>query len=207
MIYGLLPRIILFAITRLRLSRAINSTPLNHAGFQRLLERLSENYCESHSEKPDNSASLPSHSGNQTNSPEKTNSTSWLVIDWCGAASDQPAVEQFFQQRFNSQSLNFQLAGSLDTRQDENALTAAAELQSNHAIAVVVKAWESPTRDFLRFLQKLRTQTSENSLITIIPMNLDSKNNITPPATDDLRQWNSKTASLGDLWLRIESPE
>ncbi len=201
MIYGLFPRLLTNYISNARFNRALKNVPLDRAAFQILHERLTEPLAEFHAEEdrsrhPDNA-----NSGGGIGSVPPPGG-SYAAVNWGALDLPDDRIQKLLSRRLNCRVEKILKAGGADYEEDERTLTALENAAPDVNAAVLVKAWEAPTRDFTNFLAEIREKLSPRAAIVVVPVDLDSSGDPAEPARDDLEQWEKRLRTLGDPCLR-----
>ena len=100
---------------------------------------------------------------------------------------------------------DFVVAGDGDIDEDEEAIArTTASLVEGGFMLVLVESWVVPSRDFLGFLDDLRTSVGELRSV-VIGLVRSPKGHWVEPTEGELGCWERKMQELGDPYLRVES--
>ena len=136
--------------------------------------------------------------------PQGADEKTCHAIHWGSLNKPEAEIRAFLSRRFGWRCASMHSAGSVDVARDGETLAALAALRherGERTIALVVKAWEPPTRDLAHFLEDLRRQVGKGVLIIVTPVDLDEGGHFVAPEEMDLDHWDRKMAALGDPWL------
>ena len=80
-------------------------------------------------------------------------------------------------------------------------------IDPEHAVAILVKAWEPPLMEFVDFARLLRHALGEGRSIVVLPVGIDTGSRLHPAEDGQMEIWRRKISQVGDPWLRVGSIE
>lgn len=196
--YGLLPRVVLLATVTWRLRAARRRIMRDHPDFQRLCQRLLNPTVQTQSDEAERPGARPSADEDRISQPLPAGDAPCHLLLWAGV-DDSHAAQ--LPGGGGGGVADVHHVGQLDAAHDASALQA---VQGDEApVVLIVQAWEPPVGDYVDFLQRLRAAAGPQRPITVMLFNqLDGEP--APPDVQDLRQWRSRLAVLGDAWLSVQ---
>ncbi|MBN1517673.1 DUF2868 domain-containing protein [Candidatus Sumerlaeota bacterium] len=205
-VYGLLPRIALLAVCGLGTRYSTRHAPLDHAGFQRVYERMTEALIDARS--PDPEAAGENHPSHQTKqkAPLDNELGPLTIINWCGAGLDAKNLKQLDHPVSLRPVRRVLEAGAPDIAADRATLDAVRNDKQDGALLFAVKSYESPTRDCLNFIAELRKAAGPRRSIILLPVHFENDAFI-PPGDAEFSDWETHALETGDPWLRCERVE
>lgn len=198
LVYGLLPRIISFAVANSRLGHACRVSARNLPGFALALRRLRQAHVQTTSDEPETGRPDPEQAKATATLSVEPGSIG-LLINW----SAVPMVDGDLSELFGRQTVHS--AGGAASVEGDRSLVAevAGKLPSGSGTIVVVKAWEPPLMELVDFLKLLRASVPNGTPIVIVPAGVDSEKQIADGTPEQIEIWRRKIASLGDPWLEV----
>ena len=165
-VYGLLPRLLTWAIASLALRRTLRRLPLDHGDFEDLYERLTLPLVEMPGRETDPAAPPPPTAPRENAKPAPTRL--WAIA-WKDAPLTLPAARELLAERYGLPLEKLLRAGGgLDPAADQVAITALEALPPATDLVLLVEAFEAPTRELLGFLRGLRAATSRPLRILLL---------------------------------------
>jgi hypothetical protein len=202
-VYGLLPRLLTFALATSQLRAAARAAVLAGPGLSAVLRRIHRARIQSAAIEPES----PETRGRLGAEPNILSSPSAshirVVINWAGVPVDDAVLKDLVPD-----AQLFEAGGTTSLSEDLalvkriGALNAAGDA----ALLIVVKAWEPPLMEFLDFLTALRNALSSSStMIIVLPVGLGNDSDLPAATPAQFKLWRDKLAALGDPWLRVAS--
>jgi hypothetical protein len=202
-VYGLLPRLITFAVARAQLRKAAHAAFVAAPGLSAVLRRIHRAQIDSAAMEPESAdTSVRLLDGEKPIAPSMAGRF-LAVINY----ADVPVNDTVFTTALPDAKL-FQVGGTAAMADDLNVVNRVAELvksSDDAGVLVVVKAWEPPLMEFIDFLTLLRSKLPEKSTsIVVFPIGLEADVADLPSATPaQFKLWRDKLADVGDPWLRV----
>ena len=193
--YGVLPRVVLSILARLRLRRALRRIELDHGEVASLLERLASPLVSTRAPVAE-AAPADAPAATAPVAVEEPRGEATQVIVW-GDVPGDPAP--LVARRFGAPVAARHAAGTDETGQDDAAIAAVAATRGG--VVIVAEAFESPTREAKAFVGRLRAAIGPRRPVAVALVDAGAA----PPAADDLAIWRKHMAGLGDPYLRVEA--
>lgn len=203
--YGLIPRLIIFSISKIKLGSALRKLPLRSADFESLYERLTRPLLETHAIEYDKIdwADVPLVNARSEIGSQNSRCT---VIKWGDLDIVDMKLKSLIENRFAWQIEKLLTAGSLDYDSSNLAAIHSIEKQrESDPILILVESWESPDAALKFFLKQLRVTIPFDRHIIIGLFNKNSHENWNPPMKSEWQIWKREIADLADPYLRVES--
>jgi len=201
-IYGLVPRLITWAVAGQRLRANLRRTFLRFPDSAELLERLNTELVETRAEEPDHATMVESGAGAAMESTAGVAGRATLAIDWAATVAERGAFAAWLVGTAGVEIAVWEKAGGAGTLEQDHA-TVNAAADSDFGLMVLVKAWEPPMEEVLDFLRELRAALPDDRLIHVAPVGWTDDGSPCAPEPHHLQMWQNVLARLGDPWLRI----
>ena len=177
-VYGLLPRLATYSLTRWQLNRAVRSAVALTPGVDRVLQRMTSQRVETTAA----TTQAVHRASEKTGGPgelEPAGEATACVVAWSEVGADEGSLPA---------------GGGRTLEQDRATIIEAAAC--NGPIRIRVKAWEPPILEFVDFVSELREALGDGQLIEVQPVAADGEARYTA-------QWKQKMDTLADPWLRV----
>jgi len=206
LVYGLLPRVVLWVFTSWRLQSAVNGTILHLPGVKDLLERMNKEFVETQAREaevleaspPGETAAAPVH---------RLGGAPCALISWSDVPRDDERLSRVAAGTWGCAPTGVLRAGGGNSlAQDGEVITRAVSLSAKGGVIVFVRAWEPPLEEFLDFLGELRAALPGGTPIVAAPLGMDSGPGPGLPGEAHLDMWRKGLLHLGDPWLSVEQP-
>ncbi|RJX24580.1 MAG: DUF2868 domain-containing protein [Desulfobulbus sp.] len=212
LIYGLLPRLLLFLGVALSLRRRLDALDFRQGSHEQLLLRMSTPLVSTRGQRvdepaaaaPDQAAPRPARERENASAPARRLLV--LIPDELFTATSREEIEAAA-----NRSGRYRIAEILRTGLDYDAdRDLLAALPNRAAIAetdllLIQEAWQPPILEQLDFLRELRRAVGPAACIRIGLIGKPKPDTIFTPAADEQRRvWLQKTAGLGDPCLLCE---
>jgi len=178
--YALVPRAILYVLTRFLLHRKANALLNQHASMHALLYRMETPSLDTGNESND-AKDLPNT--NTALSVEALPNAN-IVLYWAGATSIDSLETSTETSPFVAK-----IGGRMSLAQDQttlNELTQRLSQEKNAFVIIVTRSWEPPTGELEDFITKAEQQWPSKSRIFLVPVATDPK---TAPNNQLIQQW------------------
>jgi hypothetical protein len=206
-IYGLMPRLITFALARNQLRAATRAAVEESPGLSAVLRRLHRARVESVAIEPEQGGKpVAAHTARNVGLVAAVSVSSGqlrAVINWSGVPVGGEGLRVTFPHA------KFYAAGGASSVADEGALAqklgAILEGTTDAIILIVVKGWEPPLMEFIDFITTLRGALSSSSMtaIVVLPVGLSEGTGLTAATSTQVELWRKKLAGLSDPRLRV----
>ncbi|NQU44302.1 DUF2868 domain-containing protein [bacterium] len=199
--YGLLPRVLTLGLSQWRYRAALRRIGLNHAPLQELYERLTQPVIESRAQSE--TAGAPAAAAAETLSAGEVfaGQSPCAIIAWDLPESSEAQIREEAGRGLKCAVEGIVFAGELDVATDERALDRFRE-RPDTPVVLLVKSWESPTRDLTLFLERLRKRLGDGVPILVAPVEFQTGDGWGPAERHDLAEWAGRMKAEGDPWLR-----
>ena len=203
-VYGLLPRVVLWAFSRWRLQSAINGTVLHLPGVRNILARMNREFVATQAREAEVLAAQPP--GETAAAPiHHLQGTACTLISWSDVPRDEESLSRSAVRTWGCATTGVLAAGGANSlARDEEVIARAVSLSAGGGVIVFVRAWEPPLDEFLDFLGELRAAVSGGTPIVVAPLGMNDRPGRASPEEAHLDMWRKGLAPLGDPWLSIE---
>jgi hypothetical protein len=204
-VWGLLPRLVLFGVARRGRRRAIAATFHQLPGLDQLEDRLNAALVETRAVEPELSAagwddSAPPGSPSDASPAAGTA----IVINWSGVPVVEEMIGSLIRQQIGAKTEAFHVAGGeQDPANDDHLIDRIANLSTTSRVVVLVKSWEPPMGELVDFLANLRSAIGKGRTITVLPVGVDIAGSLQAPDAEDRAIWSRSLAQLADPWLKM----
>jgi len=203
--YGLIPRLIIFSLSKIKLRAALKNLPVKSADFESLYERLTRPVLESNAieyDKIDFADVLVA----DMQAKIQAKSSGCTVIKWGDLDIEDLKLNKLIINRFAWKIENSVTAGSLDYEKSNlAAMNLIGKQKGSDPILILVESWEAPDAALKFFLKQLRETIPVDRHIIIGLINKNSYEKWNPPLKSDRQIWKREIAGLTDPYLRVES--
>jgi hypothetical protein len=192
-VYGLLPRVIFFAVAGAQLQRALRRAFLEAPGSARALDRLDSPFLETtadHDENEVGGAASPSREAAGVDLPSRA-----VMVNWAEALAQAGAG-----QLTCAPVASFDAGGPRSPAEDTQVagLAAAAAVERDVPIVLAVRGFEPPLAEVFDFLRELREAVGSGHAVLVTPIGGGSV---------ERGAWRQRVAAAGDPWLQLADPE
>lgn len=205
--YGLLPRLVLWVVARVRLRAAVTEAFDHYPGVADVRERLEHPLVETVADEPERAAAslaMDANGGAAANTAARV----CVVVNWSAVDVEELVLAAHVGAALGWSVLGTRSAGGAGSLQDDRdtiAFAAAAGGGDECAVVIAVRAWEPPVLEFLDFVRELRAALDERAAIAVVPVALDARGQLVETPESDLAQWRKRLARLGDPWLSVRA--
>ncbi|MDW7679227.1 MAG: DUF2868 domain-containing protein, partial [bacterium] len=204
-VYGLIPRLIIYAFSNFKFKTALKRLPLKSAEFESLFDRLTRPLVQTRAIERD--VLIPSDQFKaKFKQYTQTTSDACIVIKWGDIQMRDEQVFALVKNRFGWSVAQFFLAGGIDYKESNlTTLQSVGKQKGNIPILILVESWEPPSAAILNFLKQLREKIIDTELFIIGLVNTETSPAWQAPAKIEWQVWKNSIARLADPYLRIES--
>ncbi|MFK7787900.1 MAG: DUF2868 domain-containing protein, partial [Phycisphaeraceae bacterium] len=196
LVYGLLPRVVAFAVATQRLrvasTLALQSTP----GAAELLATMRSAAMTGSDE------SLPQQVAERMDlvaSPSRRP----FVIDWSRSAGTAARAAELL----GLELAGYQSAGgSRSVEEDRQAIEAVGRAVAEDGVVVLVKLWEPPMIETTEFLREVREAVGDRVPIHVVPVACDATGQVIGDDPVLVEQWRQRVVAMGDPWTQVTQP-
>jgi hypothetical protein len=196
--YGLLPRCLTLAVSRMRVARLLSRLPLDDAEVARVVRRLSEPQVETRSAAAD--ASAPAGTRATPAAARTPPGTRCTVVLWRDAPA-RPELEAAVARQTRCAIGGIHAAGGRDY--EDGRFDWSALANGSDSMVIVAEGWEAPDKALLRLVGDLRRAIGPRRHIMVLLAHV-SEDGIRPSLASEVRIWSEGLASLEDPYLAVE---
>ncbi|HEY6100301.1 MAG TPA: DUF2868 domain-containing protein, partial [Anaeromyxobacter sp.] len=196
--YGLLPRVLVLGLARLRRAHLLSRLPLDDVEVSRLVRRLAEPHVETASPAPE--APGPSEPPAAPAAHEPPAGTRCAVVLWRDLPPG-PEIEAAVRSQMGCEVAWVHAAGGLAF--EEGGRDWGAGLDGADHVVVVAEGWESPDRSVMRLLAELRRAGGPRRHVRVLLVD-EAGQGVRPPPEGQVRVWRDALARLADPYLAVE---
>jgi hypothetical protein len=191
-VYGLLPRVIFFAVARGRLQRALRRAFLEAPGSARALDRIDSPLLETTADHEANAAgdaAGPPREAADVPLPARA-----VVVSWAEACAAIGAA-----QLACTPVASFDAGGLCSPAQDTQVArrAAATALENGVPIVLAVRGFEPPLAEVFDFLCELRDAVGSGHAVLVATLG---------GGLVERGAWRQRVAAAGDPWLQLADP-
>ena len=198
--YGLLPRVILGIVARVRFAAALRHSMLTTPGVAQLLDRLNVRAIEHTAATTEPMPDIDGPDSPHERIDDAPPLQAGAVINWSGVPVDET--------RLGLGSIAVLPAGGARTLEQDRETIAAASSSNGRAggVLILVRAWEPPMLELVDFVTELRVALGEGVPIAVVPVRVEAD---TPARASgsERHQWQRMLAKANDPWLRVTAWE
>lgn len=200
-VYGLAPRLALWAFARRRAARALAAVPLDTPDVDRIARRLTARRVETRAPHPEVVTAPPERALEPRYSPP-TPRTRWQALAWRDFPLDATHVAALVDVGFDGT-----LAGTLAVSDYAAEQSALAALEPDTRLLVLAEAFEAPDKAVRRFLTTLRGAAGERRPIVVGLVHEATPTDYRPVDPATVRLWRQHLAANEDPYLGVEALE
>jgi uncharacterized protein DUF2868 len=197
--YGLLPRALLLAVSRLRAARLLATLPHDDAEVTRLVGRLSGPHVDMRAPVAEAPGAAPG--GGLAAAPAAAPGAPCALVLWRDVPGGAP-LEAAVSRALERPVLRARSAGGRDHEEPDPAALAALGAGVD-PVVVVAEAFEPPDRAARRFLAALRAALGPRRLVLVLLVGA-AADGPRPPRDADVRVWRDGLSPLEDPFLAVE---
>ena len=203
-VYGLLPRVLLWAFSSWRFKSNLSGTILHLPGVTDLLERMNREFVETRAREAEILEAPPTGEAAAA-AAHRLGGTPCTLISWSDVPGGGETLSRGAARTWGCTPTGVLHAGGANTiAQDSEVIARAADRGAKGGIIVFVRAWEPPLEEFVDFLGELRAALPGGTPIVAVPLGMDEGPDPGPPGEAHLEMWRQGLLHLGDPWLSVE---
>jgi hypothetical protein len=200
LVYGLLPRVVLWAFSLQRLQAAVNEAVLHLPGVADLLDRMNRELVETQAREAE-ILEVPNPGGTAAAPRHHLRGASCTLVSWSDVLRDEERLSRDAAGTWGCVPTGVLKAGGANSlARDEEMIARAAGRSTGGGVIVFVRSWEPPLQEFLDFLGELRAAFPDRTPIVVAPLGMVNA----PPDGTHLDMWRKGLQHLGDPWLSVE---
>jgi hypothetical protein len=203
-VYGLLPRLVTWLVTRQRMRGALRSSFRSLPGTDEVLARLNSELVETEVQGRDPGLADLEGDVAATEGDSELSGAAVAVIDWSEAVPDEATGREWLSRDAGVSVATWQAAGgALPPERDRRTIEDVAAPDGPGRIVVLVKAWEPPVGDLFDFLRELRAHLERDRMVMVAPLGRTEAGSVWAADPEALRTWRQSVARSGDPWMRV----
>lgn len=202
--YGLLPRLLLLALSLWRKRVALRGVRLDAARFDRLFERLTAVTVHTQGSGVEAAEDrLAGHAEQRHPLPDRDGQAQ-LVL-WADIPIEAGVAGGLIANRFGWTTSRALLAGGLDGEADSLCAEALARAEHSQPVVVVAEGWQRPTKAIVRLLRTLHAgDLAQRPVVVALTAFDEAKDAWCQASKEDTQCWRDVLATLADPYLRVE---
>ncbi len=202
--YGLIPRLILFLVCRLKLRSAYSRTLRYYPGVNELVARLNSALIETGSStQTDASKAAVKIVNHVANHQRQLINEALILINWGGfELDDSLLLEDLVKTGQFSIQTSHSAGSNRSLEEDALLISSIAAKQSKTTVGILLKAWEPPLGELTDFLSDLRRSGFPQRPIILLPTAIQSKR-LAQPRQSDIAEWQRYCDGLADPWISV----
>jgi hypothetical protein len=204
-VYGFVPRVIIYIFSNVKLKTALRKLPLNSAEFESLFDRLTRPLLQTRAIEPE--APIISNQIDSTlNHDIQTSRDECIVIKWGDIAMPDEQLNKLVESRFGWRSENLVPAGGFDyVESNLIALESIGKRKKSIPVLILVESWESPSASILNFIKQVRIKLKTDEQIIVGLVNTALHSLLKSPDKVEWQVWKNGIARLTDPYVRVEA--
>ncbi len=205
LVYGLMPRVVLDALSRWQVRRVARDVALHHPDSRELLLRMRRPLVDTGARLQ----TAPSSARSSLATPESADEEQTdafgrgFVLKWAGIQLPDNDIHNLVRRQWEIDPVALYEVGGLDVSRDEEALRALETSRDIDQVLLLVEAWQPPVTDYRHFIMQLRQTLGDGKMIWVLLYHRDTDGDTVPPRESDLDQW-CTTLERIDAWLRVK---
>ncbi len=201
-VYGLIPRAVIHAITSWKLRSEIRRSILRLPGTRDLLDRMNTEVLHWHSDEPESLKPSERNPIQQTGHRLSLADRSCRVINWSSVPIDE--VQTLSSLLRCTITAVYQAGGSRTVEQDKQVIDQFGRLNlKDEIILLLTRSWEPPMLELVDFVKQLRETSGEGIAIAVLPLAFNDGSEPAAPSPACLRPWQDRFQSIGDPWVSV----
>ena len=203
LVYGLIPRLLLDALSSWRVRRAVHDVALQHPDSQELLRRMQRPVVDTGARlQPAGASPAPEPLAPEPEAPTVPGGRGF-ICKWAGIRLTDDEICILAQRQWGIDAMALYEVGGLDVSRDEEALAALAAQRHIDHVLLLVEAWQPPVSDYRHFVAQLRQTLRDGKMIWVLLYHRSANGDLAAPRPSDLEQWRSTLERI-DAWLRVQ---
>ncbi len=205
LVYGLIPRAILDALSSWQVRRSAHDAALYHPDSRELLRRMQRPLVDTGARLQTASSGVRLPMVETEPEPEVPTISlgRGFVLKWAGIQLPDDEVYDLVRRQWDIDIAALYEVGGLDVSRDEDALRALATNPDIDQVMLLVEAWQPPVTDYRNFVTQLRQTLRNGKMIWVLLYHRDTDSDIVTPRESDLEQWRTTLEQI-DAWLRVK---
>lgn len=205
-VYGLVPRALLWVGVRIARGRALANLPLDTADVDRIVRRLRAPVVTTRAQALDPQGAEPAHAPVTASEPATAeDGGACSVILWRDMPAGPDAIARAVKHNFGCTVERTVQAGGVDFASDRSLAEELA--QAEERILVLAEGWEAPDKSIRRFLGDLRQATGPRRKLTVALVEEAGPSDWRPASSHDVEIWRDRLTLLEDPYLGVEPLE
>jgi hypothetical protein len=198
--YGLVPRLLTFALFRRGIRRAQQDVPLDTPAVQRVLSRLTTPELSTRARDPQLQAAEPARPV-QSADGDASGPVALVLYRDVPTLPDVLAGE--LSRCLGLQVTSVHRVGGFDVQADSGVCAALG--RQARSVCLVAEAWEAPDKSLRGFLATLRQALGPRRSVRVVLIGEASERGFTAPMQEDVRVFKDRLTLLDDPYLSVET--
>lgn len=205
LVYGLIPRALLNALSSWQMRRAAHDVALHHPDSRELLLRMQRPLVDTGArlQTAPSGFNLPIVAPELQPEQQTVSFGRGFVLKWAGIQLPDDEIQDLVRRQWGIDTAALYEVGGLDVSRDEEALHALETSHDIDQVMLLVEAWQPPVTDFRNFVTQLRQTLRDGKMIWVLLYHRDTDVDIVTPRESDLDQWRMTLERI-DAWLRVK---
>lgn len=198
--YGLLPRLVTFALFRRGLRRAKDDVPLDTPAVQRVLTRMKTPELSMRAREVPGSGAEPAREVTREAAPAGGLTHLVLYRDLPTAAS---LLTREVERALGLKVASVHRAGGFDASADAAVCTELS--QQTGSVCLLAEAWEAPDKSLRGLVSALRRALGARRTLRVVLVGEASEAGFAAPAPEDVRVFRDRLTLLDDPYLTVDT--
>jgi hypothetical protein len=205
LVYGLIPRLCLYAVSSWQVRRAAHYVALHHPDSRELLLRMQRPWVDTGArlQTVPSGFSPPVATPNPEREEQRVPFGRGFVLKWAGIQLPDDDIHNLVRRQWGIDTVALYEVGGIDVSRDDEALHALKASRDIQQVILLVEAWQPPVADYRNSVIQLRQTLRDGKMIWVLLYHRDTDGDIVSPRESDLDQWRTTLERL-DAWLRVK---
>lgn len=199
--YGLLPRLVTFAVFRRGFHRAERRVPLDTPAVQRVLSRLTTPEVSTRALETQVQRAEPAREA--LGQPSQTTGSAALIL-FRDVPTSSALLARELLRVVGLRVTGVHQVGGIDVL-GESRVCAEIGQREGQTVCLVAEAWEAPDKSLRSFLATLRHAVGPRRAVRVMLIGEASEQGYRAPAQEDVRIFRDRLTLLGDPYLSVET--
>ena len=203
LVYGLIPRLLLDALSAWQARRAAHDVALQHPDSQELLQRMQRPVVDTGARLPPADSSPASEPLAAKREAPTALGGRGFIFKWAGIRLADSDICDLAKRQWGIDASALYEVGGLDVSRDDEALIALSAHRDIDHVLLLVEAWQPPVSDYRHFVAQLRQVLRDGKMIWVLLYHRSANGDLAAPRPSDVEQWRCALERI-DAWLRVQ---